>query len=442
MKTKQPKFRRILSLVLIVLTLLLASLLTSCNGGTDVRHTKEELAANVSGDSYTGYDYVWKYLDRWEFPTFNSTKIKNAEYLIKRYFYKELPEPRKLADSTAAEFLESYYDKTDLNDTNAVTDALLNCYVKSLGDKWAVYRTPEKYNDYNSSLSGTIVGIGIKVSEANSVGGIYISGLVSGSPAEAAGLLPGDLIVEIDGTRVENMDFDSATELITGEVGTKVRLAVLRGTEEIFFDVMRAMIDESTVFYDIDGDVGYIGISSFKLNTDDQFKEAVDHMKKNGIQKVIYDLRANLGGYLSTVIEMLEYLAPKGVTLASYSDGSAPSVDETLDSYLPFAVILTDYNTASAAELFTAAVLDLSDMGYGKAISVGDTTRGKGVMQSTFSLGDGSTITFTIAYYNSPLGNNLHEKGIEPDVKVELDGVTDTQLDAALSELEKLSTQK
>ena len=441
MKTKQPKFRRILSLVLIVLTLLLASLVTSCNGGTDVPHTKEELAANVSGDSYTGYDYVWKYLDRWEFPTFNSTKIKNAEYLIKRYFYKELPEPRELADSTAAAFLESYYDKTDLGDTNAVTDALLNCYVKSLGDKWAVYRTPEKYSDYNSSLSGTTVGIGVNVSESNSIGGIYIAALLPGSPAEAAGLLPGDLIVEIDGTRVENMDFDSATELIKGEVGTKVKLAVLRGTEEIRLDVMRAMIDETTVFYSIEGDVGYIGISSFKLNTDDQFKEAVDHMKKNGIKKVIYDLRANLGGYLSTVIEMLEYLAPKGVTLASYSDGSAPSVDETDDSYLPFAVILTDYNTASAAELFTAALLDLSDMGYGKAISVGDTTRGKGVMQSTFSLGDGSTITFTIAYYNSPLGNNLHEKGIEPDVKVELDGVTDTQLDAAFSELEKLSIQ-
>lgn len=441
MKTKKSKLGRILSLLLIVLTLLFATLLTSCDGGTDVIHTKDELAANVSEDSYTGYDYVWKYLDRWDFPTFNSTKIRNAEYLVKRHFYKELPDQRELADLTASAFLENYYDKIDLNSTDAVTNALLTCYVESLGDKWAVYRTPTEYDNYNSSSSGTMVGIGVKVVDDDTVAGIPIAGLISGSPAEAAGLLPGDVIVAIDGTRIENMDFDSAANLITGELGTKVKITVLRSGAEMSFDVMRAMIDETTVSYTIDGDIGYIRISGFKLNTDDQFKEAVDHMKENGITKVIYDLRANLGGYLSTVIEMLEYISPKGITLASFSDGTAPVVDETDDSYLPTAVILTDYNTASAAELFTAAVLDLSDMGHGKAISVGDTTRGKGVMQSTFSLGDGSSITFTSAYYNSPTGQNFHEKGIEPDVKVLLDGVSDTQFTAALSELEKLANQ-
>ena len=441
MKLIKSKLGRILSLFLIVLTLLLATLLTSCNGGTDVIHTKEELTATVSGDSYTGYDYVWKYLDRWDFPTFNSTKIRNAEYLVKRYYYKDLPDSRDLADLTASAFLEEYYDTVDLGSTEAVTDALLACYVKALGDKWAVYRTPEQYDNYNASGDGMMVGIGVKIIDDDSVRGLQIAGLISGSPAEASGLLAGDVIVAIDDTRIEDMDFDSAADLISGEVGTKVKITVLRSGTEISFDVMRAMIDETTVSYVIDGDVGYIRISGFKLNTDEQFKEAVDHMKKNGINKVIYDLRANLGGYLSTVIEMLDYIAPKGVTLATFSDGTAPAVDETDDPYLPTAVILTDYNTASAAELFTGAVLDLSDMGYGKAISVGDTTRGKGVMQSTFSLGDGSSITFTSAYYNSPTGQNFHEKGIEPDVRVLLDGVTDTQLAAALTELEKLANQ-
>ena len=362
MKTAKTKFSRTLVLLLALITLFSSLSLTSCDGGTDVIHSKEKLSENVASDSYIGYDYVWKYLDRWDFPTFNSTKIKNAEYLIKRYFYKELPDSRVLANTTATAFLENYYDKIDLNSQEAVTDALLKCYVASLGDKWAAYRPPQEYDSYNSSMSGTMVGIGVSVSEHESGGGLYVNNPLAGSPAEVAGIKSGDIIVAIDGTRVENKDFDEAASLIGGEVGTKVKITVLRGEGEIEFEVTRAMIDEISVFYSIDGDVGYIRISDFKRNTDEQFKEAVDHMKENGINKVIYDLRANLGGYLSTVIEMLEYLSPKGVTLASFSDGSDPAVDDTDDKYLPTAVILTDYNTASASELFTAAVCDLSDM--------------------------------------------------------------------------------
>ena len=442
MKITKTKFSRALLILFALLTLLSTLALTACEGGSDAILSKEELSETVSTDSYSGYDYVWKYLDRWDFPTFNSTKIKNAEYLVKRYYYKDLPSPRELANATAAAFLENSYDKINLNDSGAVTDALLGCYVSSLGDKWAVYRTPEEYEKYNTSLSGTTVGIGVMISTEKKDGGLYVDRPVSGSPAEAAGIMAGDVIVAIDGTRVENMDFDSAAALISGEVGTKVKITVLRGGTEMSFDIMRAMIDETTVDYSIDGGIGYIRIAHFNSNTDEQFKDAIDYMKANKIEAVIYDLRMNLGGYLFTVLEMLEYLSPKGVTLASFSDGTAPKVDETDDYYLPTAVILTDYNTASAAELFTGALLDLSDMGYGKAISVGETTRGKGVMQSTYSLGDGSTITFTIAYYNSPTGKNFHEKGIEPDVKVAYNGESDNQLETAISELEKLIQQK
>ena len=439
MKITKAKIRRALVILLTVLTLVSILALCSCDGGSNVIHTKDELRENVSGDSYQGYDYVWKYLDRWDFPTFNSTKIKNAEYLIKRYYYKELPHSRELANLTAEAFLESCYDKIDLTDSVAVTDALLDCYVAALGDRWAAYRTPEEYDSYNASSSGTLVGIGVRVVDGESDAGIYIESTIAGSPAEAAGIKSGDVIVAVDGTRIENMDFDSATALIPGEVGTKVKITVVREGEELSFDVMRAMIDETTVSYSIEDGVGYIRISGFKLNTDEQFKDAIDYMKENGVEAVIYDLRQNLGGYLSMVIKMLEYLSPKGVTLASFSDGTAPMVDDTDEKYLPTAVILTDYNTASAAELFTAAVCDLSDMGHGKAITVGVTTRGKGVMQSTFALGDGSSITFTSAYYNSPSGQNFHDKGIEPDVEVLLDGVSDTQFERALLELEKLT---
>ena len=438
MKRNQTATRRIFALVFLTLALSLIFALTSCSGGSEEILSRDELYENVSADSYDGYDYVWKYLDRWNFPAFNSTKIKNAEYIVKRNLYKELPPSASLAKSCANEFLDEYYDKINLKDKNAVTDALLNCYVASLDDRWATYRTPDEYSSYNSSSSGTLIGIGITVTVGETDGGIKILNTVSGSPAEASGILAGDIIVAIDDTRVENMDFITATSLIAGEVGTKVKITVLRNGSELVFDIMRAMIDETTVSYSIEDGIGYIRISSFKLNTDEQFKAAIDYMKQNGVDSVIYDLRENLGGYLTTVFEMLEYLAPKGTTLVSFSDGTSPMVDESDESYLPYAVVLTDYNTASAAELFTAAVRDLSKMGYGKAISLGETTRGKGVMQSTFSLGDGSAITFTSAYYNAPLGENFHEMGIAPDVRVPLDGVSDTQLERATEEILKL----
>ncbi len=431
--------RRITALLLAILTLLSAFSLASCNtGGSDKIYTQDELRENIESDSYSGYDYVWQYLNRWKFPSFIYTKVRSAEYLVKRNFYKELPEARTLAENTAETFLNSYYSNIDLEDEGAVTDAILSSYVASLDDKYAIYRTPEEYDNYHSDSTGTLVGIGVSVSAVEGVSGIYVNFAYDGSPADAAGILPGDIIVAVDGTRVENMDFTAATDMVRGEVGTRVEITVKRDDGEHTFNITRAMIDEKTVQYSIDDGIGYIRITDFKLNTAEQFCDAVDYMKSNNITAVIYDLRANLGGYLSAVVDMLEYLAPRGTTLVSFSNGDSQIVDETEHSYTPTAIVLTDYNTASAAELFTAGVCDLADMGYGTALTVGKGTRGKGVMQSTYNFNDGASITFTIAYYNPPSGVNFHDVGIPADVEVEYTGVGDTQLDRAYEEINKL----
>lgn len=431
--------KRISLLLLAVLTLLLIFSLASCGkGGSDEIYTPEQLLENIESDSYRGYDYVWQYLNRWKFPSFTLSKVRSAEHLVKNNFYKEMPEARGLAETTAKTFLNTYYSKIDLKNETAVTDAILSSYVSSLDDRYAIYRTPTEYDSYHSDSTGTLVGIGVSVSAIPEANGIYVNNAISGSPADAAGILPGDIIVAVDGTRVEGMEFEAAANLIRGEVGTKVDITILRGDSEFTLSITRAMVNEQTVIYELTDGIGYIRITDFKLNTAEQFCEAIDVMKQNGITAVIYDLRANLGGYLSAVIEMLEYLAPKGVTLASFSNNDKPIVDETDHTYTPTAIVLTDYNTASAAELFTAGVCDLADMGYGKAITVGKTTRGKGVMQSTYTFTDGASITFTIAYYNPPSGKNFHDVGIPADIEVEYTGEGDTQLDRAYEEIKKL----
>lgn len=443
MKKREATRRLLVTIVLLCLTLLFSLTLTACNknAGSEEILSAEELAENVARGTASEHDYVWKYLDEWCFPAFSATKLQQAEHLFMTEFYKEIPDSAALAASCAEVFIDKYYSKTSLTDTAAVTDALIISYVAAIGDKYSTYRTPTGYQDYKAESSGTLVGIGVNVTECTHPAGIFVNYTYDGSPAEAAGILAGDIITAVDGTTVEAVGFDAAADLIRGEIGTYVNLTVLRGEEVLTLSVIRANIVEKTVSYSLSDGVGYIRISSFKSNTAEQFREAIDYMKENGAAGVIYDLRANLGGYLDTVLEMLEYLAPKGTTLVSFSNGYGdPVIDSTDHCYYPPSVVLTDYNTASAAELFTAGVCDLADMGYGTAITVGKTTRGKGVMQATYKFSDGSAITMTVAYYNPPSGVNYHEVGIIPDVEVDLTGEGDSQLERAYEELGRLTS--
>ena len=162
-------------------------------------------------------------------------------------------------------------------------------------------------------------------------------------------------------------------------------------------------------------------------------------MEKNGVKAVIYDLRNNTGGYLSSVLNALDYVAPKGTTLASFSnDYDDDEVSKSSHSFLIPTVVICNEMTASAGELFTAGIRDLADMGHLDATLVGTKTFGKGIMQSTFTLSDGSTITLTVAYYMPPSGKNYHEVGITPDVVVERTKDGDVQLDAAYAAIESL----
>ena len=435
--------KRALLLFLLVLT---ASILVSCfTGGSEIIYSKNDLTDNIIGETDLKKDSVSEYLDAWSFPLFSASRLSEVEDIFEDHFYKELPSSYEAASLTAARFIDSYYDKTDLSDKEAVTDALITCYVDVVGDKYSVYRTPEEYDDYSFNMSGNTGGIGVTVTQSED-GLIEVLETTEGGSAAEAGILAGDRICKIDGKTVAELGgYSKATDCITGELDTYVEIGVLRGEEELSFSVIRKVIPQKSVLYAFDEEagIGYIQIKTFKSNTFEQFREAIDYMEENGARGVIYDLRSNLGGYLSAVEKMLSYIAPKGTTLLTFSnDYSAPYVAKDSHTYLVPSVVLCNGNTASAAEVFTAGIRDVSDMGYFEASIVGTTTRGKGIMQNTYHLSGGASLTLTVAYYNPPSGKNYHEVGIIPDLTVEAVSGTDAQFEAAYDELCRLLQDK
>jgi carboxyl-terminal processing protease len=439
MKNAKLKSFKRAACTLIVFVLLLLTF-TSCtrSAGSETIYSKETLTENVTRGTTSEHDFVWQYLDEWNFPTFTSSKLKSVEVTFRKYFYKDIPDAHALAPNVATTFLEGYYDTVALDDEGKVTDAIIDSYVSSLGDRYSIYRTKDEYNNYSSSMSGNYTGIGIVVTKSEG-GLIHVNSVNEGGSAHEMGLKAGDLITSVNGISVLKRGYEDSINAISGPEGTTVTLTVERAGEVLNFTLTRRKLVESSVSYSLENGIGYIKISSFKSNTDEQFIEAVDYMEKNGARGVIYDLRNNTGGYLSSVLNALDYVAPKGTTLASFSnDYDDDEISRSAHSFLIPSVVICNEMTASAGELFTAGIRDLADMGHLDAALVGTKTFGKGIMQSTFTLSDGSTITMTVAYYMPPSGKNYHDVGITPDVVIERSVEGDAQLDAAEAALQSL----
>ena len=454
MKNKNRLACRISALALFLLVTLLA--FTSCFGEVDA---KENIEAGISSSlEYDAreYDYVSLYLSDWGITNFDLNKFSHFENAISRYYnYAEAPESILAhASDTAYYFIENYYDNINLKNRTEVTDALLHSYAATVGDPYCVYREPETYEDYNTDMSGKFGGIGVVIEYSQADNTLLVTEIIIDSPADVAGIKVGDYIISVDGQGIEDIGYPDIVYAVRGEIGTEVEIGVLRDGRELDVTAVRAEIIDKTVDYSLRTDgYGYIRISGFKENTFEQFVEAVDYMEANGAIGIIFDLRSNPGGYLTTVCDMLSYIVPNGQTIVSYQYKNRPMTEivSSTDTHpktgvesdhalsLPVVVICNEY-TASAGEIFTAAVRDYCDAKLLRATIVGTTTYKKGIMQNTYLYRDGSSLTMTIAYYNPPCGENYHGVGVTPDVIVELDenSSEDTQLVRALEELKKL----
>lgn len=438
MNKKQHTLSRIsaLLLVFVLLTLSLAGCSGSAGGGlsNDVLITKNSVVIRLAQDK--------------SIPEFDTKTFSNVELCFNAYYYTELEDNETLAAKTKSAFNEFCAD-VDTSDVDAVTHALIDCYIYAIGDNYSFFRNPEELEDYNTDMGGSFVGIGVSIIRNNLTNIIQVTGTEPDSPAREAGIQPDDYIIAVDGVLVSEVGAAVAVDKIRGEVGTQVSVTVKRGEEEITFDMKRALINETFVTYNFieDTKIVYIKIKSFKGDSENntliQFCEAVNFAEENGAEGIIFDVCDNPGGYLHLVTDMLSYLVPNNTPIVSFSSGKTSiNADNDGTSNNPYdhvlnipSVVITNKNSASAAELFSGALRDYNDMGILKSTLVGEVTFKKGIMQSTITFTDGSALTLTTALYNPPSGENFHAVGVTPDV---LANEGDDFLELALTEINKL----
>lgn len=350
-----------------------------------------------------------------------------------------------------SKYYESFEDKL-----NAIVDAVENNYledidkealyeeairgmVAAIGDPYTSYFTKDEYDSFMEKMGGVYDGIGVVVSYAEDERTVIVVAPFKDSPGEKAGIIPGDLVIEVDGVDVVGMPLDKVVELIKGEKGTEVVLTVVRNEETIDIPIKRDTIEIPTIEYALkENNIGYIAMSGFDQVTEIQFKEALVELDKQGQEGLIIDLRNNPGGYLHIVYAIVDELLDKD-NMVVYTEDRYGNREELVtvsnNSFEKPLVILINGNSASASEILAGAVKD-----HKIGVLVGETTFGKGLVQRTFEMVDGSAVKVTISKYYTPNGNYIHSIGIEPDVYVEQDYETeeDEQLDKAIEVIKEM----
>lgn len=304
-------------------------------------------------------------------------------------------------------------------DESKLKEGAIKGYFEALDDPYTEYISKEDMQDFLDDTMGNFVGIGIYMVKDEETNKIQVLAPIKNSPAEKAGILPGDLIIEVDGIEYTGDDMTVASNNIKGEEGTTVKLKVLRDTQELEFEVKREKIVVNPVEGKvIENNIGYIEFTSFDENTANEFKTKFEELQQQGIKSLIIDLRNNGGGIVDEALQIADYIADKGsVLLYEVDKNNNEKVEKSENDpiiNMPV-VILTNENTASSSEILAGALKDL-----GKAKIVGTKTYGKGVIQQLLTLPDGSGVKITSEEYLTPNKTKINKIGIEPDEIVEL----------------------
>lgn len=334
---------------------------------------------------------------------------------------KERAEMYDKLDSIDAIIRQKYLG--DINQDNLL-DAISSGYLSVLNDKYARYTSAADYEKLKKNDSGVLVGIGITATKDES-GYIKVASVSEGSPAEEAGISPDSLIISIDGNDVLTEGYSKAVSMISGETGSAVELVVRSNGEDATVTLTRREMDIVTVSSKMIDKVGYLKISGFNTKTAEQFEAQVKELQSKGAKSLIFDLRNNPGGLLDPTLKMVDFLCPEGVIATAKYKNDVTKTLGTSDASqvnLPMVVIVNS-KSASAAELFSSALRD-----FGKAELVGETTFGKGIMQETFPLSDGSAVTFTVAKYQTAKTDNFDGVGLKPKYEVVMDNDTEEEL--------------
>lgn len=331
--------------------------------------------------------------------------------------------------SSALTSIRKIIDKKFLGeiDEEKILNETIKGYVKGLDDPYTEYMTKEEMEEFNTDIMGNFTGIGIYLTNDVERNVIVIISPIKDSPAYKAGILPGDIITKVDGVSYTGEQLTEASNKIKGEIGTKVKLEILRNDETIELEITREHIKINHVESKIlNNNIGYIEFNSFDDGCSDEFKEKVEELKSKNITSLIIDIRNNGGGLVDEAIKIADYIVEKDATLLITKDKTGEEeitkaeIDPIID--VPI-VVLTNGSSASASEILAGALKD-----NGKATIVGEKTYGKGVIQELLTLTDGSGLKITTSEYYTPNINKINEVGITPDVEVKLDEEIEDEL--------------
>ena len=329
-------------------------------------------------------------------------------------------------------------------DENTLQEYAIKGYVAGLNDIYSEYFTKDEMTDFSNETIGTYVGIGVTMTKDSEKNQIVVYGVTPNSPAEEAGIKVNDVIIKVDGNDCTGDDFETIPNKILGQEGTKVSVTVLREGKELTFDMKRRKIVNQTITSELlDDNIGYIYLSSFEDNTYEQFKSAYDDLISKGAKSLIVDLRNNGGGIVKEATDIGDLFTDKGKVLLIESDKDKKEIktyskqDKTINMNV---VLLVNEYSASASEILAGILKDDVE----NATIVGTKTYGKGVIQSLYTLSDGSGLKLTTDEYFTPNHNEINKIGITPDEIVEgykfsgkLDKENDTQLKKAIELLKQ-----
>lgn len=357
------------------------------------------------------------------FITFLVTSIVMYQYFTNDSFGKSIVEKSEQT-SDIAETLEDYrkiIDKYYLGDIDEekLKEGAIAGYIKGLDDEYTEYISKEDMADYMADATGNFVGVGVYMVQDTEANKIMVLSPIKGSPAEKAGLQPGDYIIAVDGVTYTGEQMTEASNKIKGKTGTTVKLQIQRKDETLDIELTRENIKVNPVEGEVlENNIGYIEFSSFDDGTAEEFKTKFEELQGKGIKSLIIDLRNNGGGIVDEALEIANYILDKdSVILYEVDKNNNETVEKTTDDptiNMPI-VILTNENTASSSEILAGALKD-----HKKATIVGEKTYGKGVIQRLLTLPDGSGLKITSEKYLTPNRTEINKVGIEPDEKVEL----------------------
>ena len=334
------------------------------------------------------------------------------------------------------EIKSNYYSTVDLG---ALVDAGIKGMFSYLGDPYTTYLDKDQTDNLNNSLSGSYQGIGVKISVNSEENKMIISDVYDNTPAKSAGLAVGDIIVKVNDNVVADMESGEVTKLIKSS--DEVKLVVNRDGNDLDFTLNTAKLNNPSVDDKIiDGNngnkIGYLKISKFNETAYEQFYEKLNKIEVDGINSLIIDLRDNTGGYLSAATKISEMFLQKGKVIYSLNEQSSTKTtyDETDDERNYKVYILVNGNSASASEILAAALKD----SYGAKL-VGTTTYGKGKVQKTSKLSDGTMYKYTSAKWLTPSGECIDGVGLKPDIEIsnEDELLKDLVLEKAIEEIQK-----